>query len=390
MSNTIPDYWVPVNRNLAGDFIGFTFDNIHSSDFNLVRVSNGSRYESNLLPSFQDITVQGEGKDGLYYFGSTFREYQLKISTAFDELTEVNYRKMIDKFSDKKLHKLWFDEAPYKVFYVKLKQVPTFKNICFDEGENKRRIYKGEMELEFTCYPAWGQARANYLDQVLPVDEFVLVFAEPEYEFIYHNHVLEEAQDQLGLKLKRFYKYYGKDGATLSNSYNLEEWREASGLQDKLNGETAENENEKAETTETEEGIQYQVYNPGNKKADIKLIYTPDNPEDGGKTFPSIEISLIKKSGDLKQIIGQIGIKSFPIKEIDKSIAIDSKTHLISGLTVENQLSGNVYNKYHIKGDFFDIPQCSISDEIILQLSQNSNSNGESGTWSVEYSFYYV
>ena len=58
-------------------------------------------------------------------------------------------------------------------------------------------------------------------------------------------------------KLKRFYKYYGKDGATLSNSYNLEEWREASGLQNKLNGETAENENEKAETTETEEGIQY-------------------------------------------------------------------------------------------------------------------------------------
>jgi hypothetical protein len=37
---------------MAGDFIGFTFDNIHSSELNLVRVSNGSRYESNLLPSF--------------------------------------------------------------------------------------------------------------------------------------------------------------------------------------------------------------------------------------------------------------------------------------------------------------------------------------------------
>ena len=128
MSNTIPDYWVPVNRNLAGDFIGFTFDNIHSSDFNLVRVSNGSRYESNLLPSFQDITVQGEGKDGLYYFGSTFREYQLKISTAFDELTEANYRKMIDEIGREMLKK--FTNNLFSKIIVKDKKVIsiTLKN----------------------------------------------------------------------------------------------------------------------------------------------------------------------------------------------------------------------------------------------------------------------
>ena len=66
----------------VGDFIGFTFDGVHSSEFNLVRVSNGSRYQSNLLPSFQDYTVQAEGKDGVYYFGTVFKERQIKFSTA--------------------------------------------------------------------------------------------------------------------------------------------------------------------------------------------------------------------------------------------------------------------------------------------------------------------
>ena len=145
MSNTIPNYWVPINRNLAGDFIGFTFDNIHSSDFNLIRVSNGSRYESNLLPSFQDSIIQGEGKDGMFYFGSTLKEKVIKISTAFDELTEENYRRLAEIFSDKKLHKLWFDETPYKAHYVKLKTSPVFKNLCFDEGEGRERIYRGEL-----------------------------------------------------------------------------------------------------------------------------------------------------------------------------------------------------------------------------------------------------
>jgi hypothetical protein len=34
-----------------GEFLGFTYGNIHSSDLGIVRVSNGSRFEENLLPT---------------------------------------------------------------------------------------------------------------------------------------------------------------------------------------------------------------------------------------------------------------------------------------------------------------------------------------------------
>jgi hypothetical protein len=37
-------------RSIKGDFIGFTLGDIHSSELGLVRVSDGSRYNEDLLP----------------------------------------------------------------------------------------------------------------------------------------------------------------------------------------------------------------------------------------------------------------------------------------------------------------------------------------------------
>ena len=55
---------------LDRDFIGFSFDDVHSSDLGVLRVSDGSRYNEYLLPTSQDVTVQVPGGDGTYYFGS--------------------------------------------------------------------------------------------------------------------------------------------------------------------------------------------------------------------------------------------------------------------------------------------------------------------------------
>lgn len=395
MSNTIPSYWKPVNRNLAGDFIGFTFDNIHSSDFNLIRVSNGSRYESNLLPSFQDATVQGEGKDGLFYFGSTFKEKNLKISTAFDDLTEENYRKLAETFSDKKLHKLWFDETPYKAYYVKLKQSPVFKNLCFDEnyisdGEEKnRRKYRGEMDLEFTCLPSWGEARASHLNQILPDEEFVLVTQKERYQGIMHNHYLVgENKDGKEVSLefapKQFYKYYGKNGATLMDSYNFNEWEIASRLE--IKNEEQRETTESFENIEIPEGEMIPIYNPGDKKADLKITFTPKGGDSTNiYTFPLTKLFIYPEKNDQINPILTMGIKSFQFGGEDMHIIINSHTHLISGLTVNEKLSGKVYNKYHIIGDFFEIPKSSYKDNLYLKIE-----SGASGTWKLEYKFYYV
>jgi hypothetical protein len=36
---------------LKGDFIGFSYNGKHSSDLGIVRTSNGSRFDENLLPT---------------------------------------------------------------------------------------------------------------------------------------------------------------------------------------------------------------------------------------------------------------------------------------------------------------------------------------------------
>lgn len=381
MSNTIPNYWVPINRNLAGDFIGFTFDNIHSSDFNLIRVSNGSRYESNLLPSFQDSIIQGEGKDGMFYFGSNLKEKVIKISTAFDELTEENYRRLAEIFSDKKLHKLWFDETPYKAHYVKLKTSPVFKNLCFDEGEGRERIYRGELELEFACYPTWAEARASHWNEQLPDNEFVLVFTGSDNKLeIIHNHYLEEAESSFEFTPKRFYKFYGKDGATLKDSYNFKEWEKASRMEALVSQET-EKSLETFESIEVSEGVLLPIYNPGDKKADFKIIYYPNN----NKLVPSTKFLIYPQNSEEGKPILYMGIKQFNLQGNDVGIVIDSRTHLISGIDKSGKLSGQVYNRYHITGDFFEVPKAAYEDKYHLKVESSV-----SGTWKLEYKIYYV
>lgn len=67
------------------DFIGFTYDGRHSiRDLNIYRTSDGSRYNENLSPSVTDKTAEIPGGDGLYYFGSQYKQRQFSISFAFD------------------------------------------------------------------------------------------------------------------------------------------------------------------------------------------------------------------------------------------------------------------------------------------------------------------
>lgn len=79
---------------LKGDFISFSFNGYRSEDLGIVRVSDGSRYSENLIPTSQDKIVQVPGGDGFYYFGSDNTQRTFNINIAFDELTEEQFRKL--------------------------------------------------------------------------------------------------------------------------------------------------------------------------------------------------------------------------------------------------------------------------------------------------------
>ena len=145
------------------DYIGFTFNGIHSSELGIVRTSDGSRFNENLLPTIQDKTVQVPGGDGMYYFGSYYTQKQFNVSYAFDSLTEDQIARIKKTFGDKKIHELIFDELPYKKYFVKVTGSASIKHIPFSEGE-KNRVYKGEGSIQFTAYEPYAQSVYKYAD----------------------------------------------------------------------------------------------------------------------------------------------------------------------------------------------------------------------------------
>lgn len=147
---TKEDVYYPSAAISDDDFIDFSFGDKKASDFNIIRVSNGSRFDENLLPTIQDKTVQVPGADGTYYFGSYYTQRQFSIPIAFNAMTEANLREMRQWLGDKKIKNLVFSEAPYKVYRAKCTGTATIKHICF--MENDERIYKGEGTLQFTAY----------------------------------------------------------------------------------------------------------------------------------------------------------------------------------------------------------------------------------------------
>ena len=156
-------YGVGASQN-SSDYIGFTFNGVHSDTLGIKRTSEGSRFNENLLPTVQDKTVQVPGGDGMYHFGGYYTQRQFNISYAFDALTEEQLAEIKRVFGDKKIHELIFDEAPYKVYYAKVTGSASIKHIPFAEGATNR-IYKGEGSIQFTAYNPYAYSVKKYLDQ---------------------------------------------------------------------------------------------------------------------------------------------------------------------------------------------------------------------------------
>ena len=109
---------------MNGDFLGFSFDGIHSSRLGITRVSDGNRYNESLTPELEDKIIPIPGKDGNYFFGSSYAGKPFTIQIAFDSLSESQFRQLNKLLAIKKPCRLIFDERPYKVYMAKISAPP--------------------------------------------------------------------------------------------------------------------------------------------------------------------------------------------------------------------------------------------------------------------------
>ena len=285
---------------LKGDFIGFSFNEHRSESLGIVRVSDGSRYNEDLVPTTQDKTVQVPGGDGFYYFGSDYTQRQFSINIAFDELTEKQFRELQQVFGTKELGKLVFDERPYKYYVVKSNK-PQLKYICF--GKDGERTYKGEGTLTFTAYYPFAKSAFKFLE-------------------------------------KEIEKETGKEVYVLRKTYsNIEEWAEASGMK-------AQGILDTIPESPTEGVYSISVYNAGDLETDFILKFN-------GAPGDAVNIELSQQNVGNKKAF--LNLKKFGLKNTDTGFQINTKTNLIEGFNAEG-LTGTLYNENIIQGDFFKIP----------------------------------
>lgn len=352
------------------DYIGFTFNGVHSSDLGIMRVSDGSRYNDSLLPTIQDKTVQTPGRDGTYFFGSYYTQRIFNISFVFDALTEEQLVRIQTLFGDKKIHDLIFDEMPYKAYQVKVTGSATIKYVPFGIGATNR-IYKGEGSVQFTAYDPYARSVHKFLN-------------EYEYEYIYTYYRIISLTDETYVTNR----YYIKD----NNGYRLsveeydsskiyyercslfeekqKEWKDAAKLQDG-----------QGDYDKITDNNEIMLYNPGVKETDfiLALNFRNDDKIPAGKIYISEDAN---KQLEFEEIISQ---------GEDTQIRINTKLNLIEGYknigSAESPnwvKTGRIYNNRIKAGSFFKIPKSVEGQTLTLILDQVSSNFA-----SIDYNYYY-
>lgn len=388
-------------RCIKGDFIGFTFGGVHSSKLGLMRVSDGSRYNEDLLPPLQDKKAQVAGRDGEIYFGSQYMTKIIRVPVAFDNMNEECFLKLKLLLSNKTPQILWFDETPYKQWVVKSANVQSFKWVCFDESRNgkKERIYKGEGTIEFNCFNSYATSNINYLDEAM-----------------------EEKKDENNQPIY-------KEGYE-----NIEQWRDGSGLKDKdvtiIYPASSGKENVLTKFGEYQRGVFIQgalrrgvlLYNAGHipikpkiickipdeegyeqtRNVELRLYSFYNGSEEKYRTVDFEEIGRITISKDIIKKCKEDTKEQYPEQDRFSYFIVDSKLKMIKGAssskTEENpvkELTGRIYNKYHKNGDYFEIP-VSQDDIYFIEITDDQGSTTQGATpaetisiSSIEYTHQY-
>lgn len=327
------------NKEYRGPYLGFTYNGLHSSSFNIVRTSDGNRFNENLFPSIQDKSFQIPARDGKVLQNSNFDTRVFTVQYAYDKMTEKDRANLKLWLGDKKIHPLVFDELPYKTWYAKVTGSATAKWIPFDI-DGIERVYKGEGTIQFTCYDPYA-----YCD----------------FNFDYLRYFDREEWIEASRLLERDYYFSDENGA-----YSLKTW---------LDGEF--------QWDDKESGLYCKVFNCGDVDADFIITLKCE----GLKNIPDFSIALVDAFGNR---LGKIGFDKITMIGSDTEISVNSKIHLTEGMKSKNEITiktNNIYDSHIVSGTYFKIP--SGIPAFIKIKAKNSEDWEEIKRLNVKIKYYY-
>lgn len=360
-----------------GDFLGFTFGDVHSSNLGITRVSGGDRYDEDLHPEIKDRTAEVPGLNGQYYFGSDFGEKTFDLEIAYDHLTEEQFRKLRQVFGTKEIKALIFDERPYKTYMVKIGSPIELSYICFDEP---KKVVGAQRD---------GVRRTTRIEEESVIDEETQEpvideeTGEPITQTVVYRDLEQVTPYEIQEGTERIYKGEGKISfvayfpfakstfeilPTSADEYyeGSESWANFSGIL------SADEYSQSRINIYDSETSQMTIYNGGDLPVGFRL-YIP-------AALLSNSISL-KYKPDSINTTAELNLESFTLKEGEEGILIDTTSELIVGVSEVNDTSsgatyttsGNLYNGHITSGYLFHFePNLNRSDRSILQIDNGS------------------
>lgn len=346
---------------LRGSFLGFTYNDIHSSVLGITRVTDGDMFQKKMTPTFKHVSVEKPKNDGMYWYGGTYSQRDFVVNFAFEEIDEEQLRRMQMEWNDKKIHGLIFDEEPYKIYSAKITGMITIKHLCFEKtiNEKQERIYRGEGSITFTCYYPFARSRFPYVEDytISSVAEWCNDFEEAEYG------ILSDRSTGATISLADYELQITDGGATIesasgmpiaylqalqaSSEYvNINEWLAASRIPSR------------SKYGKWESGY-YLLYNAGDLEIPFKIYFELPSTVERGY---NLEISCLGHNLKIENLRTK-----YKNTTLDKYIEIDSYLNTIQGCDVEFKRTGNLYNEYITDGDFFTLP---LGDSPIACTSQ--------------------
>lgn len=320
------------NRMIStDDFVGFTYNGVHSSELGIVRTVQGLE-DRNLLPEKKDITSEVPGSDGTYYWGSTHGKRTIPINFAFDGLTEQDLKRLKQLLNDKKLHELTLDEEPYKTYMVKPSNIATIKHICFDvDGQ---RLYKGTGSVEFISFSPFSQSKYPYLQ-----DYFIA-----GYDNLYQWNKAS------GIPTLDYENLVGYGGVLSYQEGHSLKPPEIEILEDSKNALSGFIEFMDFQGIAQQE---IKIVNCGDVPMPITL--TIELPEGTLSSDYALNIKL-EKDGQDGLVAGLTMQISKKLNDADKYLVIDCANYQIYSLDSNKKRQNTLYNLYITNGDFFEIP----------------------------------
>lgn len=169
---------------IAGEYTGFTFGNVHSSELGITRVSNGSRYEAQLGGNFKDYTAEVPGAMGTYYFGSDYGTKDFNISIAYDNVTMDQIHQMKKLFTKDKMAEFRFDEMGDKRYTVKVKSPIKLTYLPMEDQIISTTKYVSDYNRSTLPLGEVNKFTANYSDTIFKGEGTIELVAYFPYAWV--------------------------------------------------------------------------------------------------------------------------------------------------------------------------------------------------------------